>query len=65
MLKKFSVIMTLAVSVFFLAGCANLQLAKDGETAYEIVKPAQPTAVDDYAMKEFYNFFKPRIIFIN
>ena len=58
-MKKFCVIM-LVVSSIYSAGCANMQLAKDGETSYEIVKPAQPTEVDNYAMSELYNLFKQK-----
>lgn len=35
---------------FIGAGCANLQLAKDGQSSYEIVQPDKPTDVDIYSI---------------
>ena len=59
MMKKICMII-LALSGVFLVGCASLQLAKDGETSYEIVKPSQSKEVDDYAMKVLGNYLKQK-----
>ena len=50
----------LAVLGLGFAGCANLQLAKNGTTEYVIVKPEKPTEVDDYAAQELSNFLKEK-----
>ncbi len=42
----------------FWAGCANLELSKDGKTGYEIVRPANPSAVDEYAIRELALYLK-------
>ena len=48
---------TLSISV---TSRADLQLAKDGRTCYEIVKPAAPTPVDEYAWTRLADFLQQK-----
>lgn len=46
------IFMLLAGTLGLIADNSTLQLAHEGKTDYQIVRPVQPTAVDDYAIQE-------------
>ncbi len=54
--SKIAIITTCLVCLTALASSAALQLAQNGTTAYRIVKPDQPTSVDEYAVNALTNF---------
>lgn len=53
-------IATCAIFLVTLSASADLRLASDGATAYRVVRPERPTAIDDYAVKELTHFLSQK-----